>query len=513
MVEASENNKRIAKNTVMLYFRMLILMCVSLYTSRIVLQTLGETDYGLYSVVGGIVVLLSFLNNAMSSATQRFLNFEMGKKNAEGLRFVFSSAVFIHAIVAVVVLLLAETLGLWFLGTCMNIPPDRVVAAHWVYQFSVAAFMVNILSVPYNAAIIAHEKMSAFAYISILDACLRLLLVYLVQVLLFDKLIVYGFLMFLVGGLLRLVYGVYCRRHFDEARFSRNYIDKALARKMMSFSSWTVFGTLGHILHTQGIAICVNLFFSPAVNAALGISNVVNTKVNGFVSNFQVALNPQIVKNYAVGNLEEMHKLIFRGCRFSFFLISFFAIPLIVEAPAILDFWLGKAPEYTVIFVRIVLLIAIVNCYSGILANSQGATGKIKTYQLTLTTVGAFHVPFALVAFYLGAPPYASSWIYLAIVFLLQLIRVCFVSRSVGMSAMKFCRSVVWPCVLVLVLASVVPVILHFCWHGGFLVLVAKCAASFACTSLIAFTLGMEAGERKMVIGIFKKKILRQNDR
>lgn len=510
MSASSENNKRIAKNTVMLYFRMLLLMCISLYTSRIVLQTLGETDYGIYTVVGGIVVLLSFLNNSMSGATQRFLNFEMGKRNQDGLRRVFSSAVCIHAVVALVVLLLAETLGLWFLDSQMNIPPERMVAAHWVYQFSVATFMVNILSVPYNAAIIAHEKMSAFAYISILEAVLKLLIVYFIQVLLFDKLVMFGFLIFVIGVLLRLIYGVYCHSHFEEARFRRKCVDRALAKKMMSFSCWTIFGSFGYILHTQGIAICVNIFFSPVVNAALGISNTVNAKVTSFVGNFQMALNPQIVKNYAAGNLAEMHKLVFRGCRFSFFLISFFAIPLIIEAPAILKLWLVKAPEYTIVFVRLVLLISVVNCYTGVLATSQNATGNIKAYQVVLTTIGAFHVPITLLVFYLGAPPYACSWIYLAIVFLLQVVRTGFVSRSIKMPIGKFCGNVVFPCILVFALAAVVPVALHLCWHGGFAVLASKCIISFVCTSAVAFAFGMEKGERKMVVEIFRKKVLKR---
>lgn len=508
--ELQESNKRIAKNTMMLYFRMLLLMCISLYTSRIVLQTLGVTDYGIYTVVGGIVVLLSFLNSSMAGATQRFLNFEMGKRNREGLKRVFSSAVCIHAVVAVAVLLLAETLGLWFLESQMNIPPERAAAARWVYQFSVATFMVNILSVPYNAAIIAHERMSAFAYISILEAVLKLLIVYLIQVLLFDKLVMFGFLVFMIGGLLRLIYGIYCRSHFEEARFRRSHVDKALAKKMMSFSCWTIFGSFGYILHTQGIAICVNIFFSPAVNAALGISNTVNAKVTSFVSNFQMALNPQIVKNYAAGRLEEMHKLIFRGCRFSFFLISFFAIPLVIEAPAILDLWLGKAPEYTVIFVRLVLLISVVNSYTGVLASSQNATGNIKAYQVTLTTIGAFHVPVTLLAFHLGAPPYACSWIYLAIVFLLQVVRLSFVGRSVKMPIGKFCRGVVFPCVLVFALSSVVPVWLHLCWEGGFAVLASKCAVSFACTSVIVFLFGMEKNERLMIVKAVKRKVLKK---
>ena len=510
MGSTSQNNKRIAKNTLMLYFRMIFLLLVSLYTSRIVLATLGAEDYGIYHVVGGVVVILSFLNNAMAGATQRFLNFEMGRGNDDGLKRVFSSALVIHAIVAVVILFLAETVGLWFLNTYMNIAPERMYAAQWVYQFSVAAFLVGVLSVPYNACIIAHEKMSAFAYISILEAILKLVVVYLIQVLLFDKLIMFAFLIFCIGVLLRVIYGLYCSHHFEECHFRRDKVDKTLARQLLSFSSWTVVGNLGFILHTQGIAICVNMFFSAVVNAAQGISNTVNHAVSGFVSNFQTALNPQIVKSYAAGKIEEMHTLMFRGCRFSFYLISFFAIPLIIEAPAIIGFWLKDVPEYTIIFVRLVLAISVVNSYSGIMATAQGATGKIQIYQVTLTTIGAFHVPLTILAFWLGYAPYFCSWIYLVIVIILQIVRVSFVSRSTKMSLVAFSRRVLWPCLYVVILSSVIPLVLHLLWQGNFFVLAAKCLLSFLISATVMFALGMEVSERQMVINVVKHKILKK---
>lgn len=286
----------------MLYFRMILLMLISLYTSRVILATLGETDYGLYSVVGGVVMLLAFLNNAMAGGTQRFLNTEMGKRSAEGLRRVFSSAICIHAVVAIIVLALAETIGLWFLNTQMTIPAERMTAANWVYQCSVATLMVSILSVPYNACIIAHERMSAFAYISILEAVLRLAFVFAIQAIPYDKLITFSLFLLLLSIILRVIYGAYSAHNFAEARFSRRDVNVPLAKEMMSFSSWSIFGSLGFIAHTQGIAICINLFFSPAVNAAQAICNNVNSKVSGFVGNFQTALNPQLVQSYAAGH-------------------------------------------------------------------------------------------------------------------------------------------------------------------------------------------------------------------
>ena len=509
MSNTSDNNKRIAKNTLMLYFRMIFLMLVSLYTSRIVLATLGEVDYGLYNVVGGVVVLLSFLNGSMAAATQRFLNFEMGRKNKEGLSKVFSTAITIHAIVALIVIVLAETIGLWFLNTFMNIPANRLYAANCVYQFSVISFIVTILSVPYNAAIIAHEKMSAFAYISILEAILKLAIAFLIQVLLFDKLITYGFLLLIVAISLRVIYGVYCNKHFEECHFRRSIVDKKLRKQMLSYSSWTIVGGLSSLLHTQGIAICINLFFNAAVNAAQGISNIVNSAVSGFVSNFQMALNPQIVQNYSAGKLQDMYLLVFRGCRFSFFLISFFAIPLIVEAPSVLGIWLKEVPEYTVIFVRLVLAISVINSYTGVMSTSQGATGKQKKYQITLISVAVAHVPLTIIAYYLGYPPQASSWIYIFIMLVQQSTRVYLVHNSIGFHLSSFMIKVVLPCLLVLALSAIVPVTLHHFWNGGFWVLATKCVISFLCTALIAFTLGMEKKEKQIILQTAKNRLRR----
>lgn len=321
MLETS--NKRIAKNTLLLYARMILLLSISLYTSRVVLATLGVSDYGVYNVVGGIVLILCFLNNSMAGATQRFLNIELGKKSEDGVVKVFRTAQYIHLIIAVIVFLLAETIGIWFLNTYMNIPSERMIAANYVFQFSICSFLVSIISVPYNATIIAHERMSAFAYISILEAVLKLAIVFLLMVVSFDKLIFYAALMAIVQIIVRFSYSGYCRRHFIECKkYSLKY-DKDLLHQMMGFSGWTIFGALGSISHTQGISIIINIFFGAAVNAAQSIANQVNMVVNQFVTNFMISLNPQIVKNYAAHDLEQMHSLVKRGSKMFFFLVAF----------------------------------------------------------------------------------------------------------------------------------------------------------------------------------------------
>lgn len=340
MSDTSANNKLIAKNTLMLYFRMILLLVISLYTSRIILKELGVDDYGIYNVVGGIIVILSFLNNAMASGTQRFLNVEMGHKNQTAVNTVFATSQQIHFCVALLVLIIAETVGVWFLNNYMNIPDGRMGAANWVYQFSVISAILGIFTVPYNAVIISHEKMSAFAYISIIEAILKLLVAFIIIWIPFDKLIFYAALILFVGMINCGVYAYYGFKYFEECRHFTLRSNRPMMKQMLSFSGWTVFGNLGYILHTQGIAIVINMFFTVAVNAAQGIANQVNGIVSQFTNNFLVALNPQVVKSYAAGEYYQMHNLIIRGCKMAFCLMSFFVIPLVIEAPIVLKVWL-----------------------------------------------------------------------------------------------------------------------------------------------------------------------------
>ncbi|MCD7720762.1 MAG: oligosaccharide flippase family protein [Prevotellaceae bacterium] len=510
MPKDTYNSKRIAKNTLMLYVRMLFIMAVNLYASRVVLASLGVEDYGIYSVVGGIVIILSFLNGAMAGATQRFLNVEMGRGTEETITRVFNTARVIHLLISLGVLLLAETVGLWYINKCMNISPERMTAANWVFQFSTLTFIVNVISVPYNATIVAHERMSAFAYISIYETVAKLAVAFSLAFIHSDRLIAYGALLMLMQVSVRLVYGAYCNRHFGECRRLTLRVDKALLREMFSFASWTVVGSLGFIFHTQGIALLINYFFGAVVNAAQGIANQVNNTVNQFVSNFLMAMNPQVVKSYAVGELEQMHQLVFRGCRFAFFLISFFVIPLTLEAPAILGLWLKTVPGYTVIFVRLVLLISLVNCYSSILAASQGATGRVKAYQLTLTVTGFLHLPLTALFYWLGFEPYYAMYVYFVIVVVLQATRIAFVSRSTHFPQMRFYREVVLLCLVVFLVSAVVPALLHLLLTPCLLSSAIVCLTSVVTTGLTALCIGMTRTERTKVLSNISKRLKRR---
>lgn len=502
------SNARIAKNTVMLYFRMAITLVVGLFTSRIVLEALGENDYGIYSVVGGIVVVLAFLNSSLSGATQRFLNYEIGKESQNMVRTVFKSSLQLHFFVALVVLILAETVGLWFLNTQMNIASDRMYAANWVYQFSVVSCLLGIITVPYNALIIAHEKMSAFAYISLIEIFLKLIIVLIVKYSYGDRLILYTFLLLLISLLIRFIYSYYCSRNFSVTRKILSApTDYGLMKSLASFSGWSVVGSLGYISHTQGIAIIINIFFGTLVNAAEGITNQVNGIISGFVGNFLTALNPQVVKLYAANKLEEMHLLMIRGCRFSFLLVAFFAIPLMFAVPVLLDLWLTVVPEYTVIFIKLTLLITLFNSFTPLLAVAQGATGRIKYYQITLTIIGLFHLPIAWVCFYFGYPPYWAMIIYLIIIIILQICRVAFVCHSTTLSYKDFIKKVCVPCLLCITIPYVAAYTIMHVFNTGEILSATICEAVFI---LAVWTIGITQVERSFIKNAIATRICKR---
>ena len=314
------NNKRIARNTAMLYIRMLLIMGVTLYTTRIVLRILGVEDFGIYNVVGGVITMASFLSASMSSAIQRFLSFELGKNNLIQLQRVFSISINLHLIVAIAIFILAETLGLWFINTQLAIPPERLIAANWVYQFSIFAFIVNIISVPYNAVILAYEKMNIFAYIGIVEVLLKLTAAFALNWFGFDKLALYAIFIFIISLIVRIFYGIYVKRNIQDCTYSF-FWDKKLFNTLLNFAGWNLWGNIAFVTYNQGINILLNIFFGPAINAARAIAYQVNSALNSFVANFQLALKPQIIKSYAIGDNSYMHSLIFSGAKYSFFLM------------------------------------------------------------------------------------------------------------------------------------------------------------------------------------------------
>ena len=440
---------------------MLLTMAVTLYTSRIVLNTLGVEDYGIYNVVGGFVAMFGFLNSAMATATQRFLSFEIGRNDFVQTGNVFSMSINIHFIIAFIILLLAETIGLWFLNTQLTIPPQRMEAAQWVYQFSILTMMVGIISVPYNAIIIARERMGVFAAVSIVDVSLRLLIVFMLQWLGFDKLKLYAVLIFAVSLVIRLIYGIYCKRNFKESKF-RFYWNQTLFKRLLSHVGWMLFGTSTNMLSGQGVNMLMNIFFGVTVNAARGVAYTLQGAVNSFISNFMMAVNPQIIKNYAQENFEQMYNLVFRSSKFSFFLMFYIAFPVLLFTSTILRWWLKIVPEYTVIFAQLVIIDLFFTILFTPLGTVSQATGRIKPYQLVISI--GFLLVFALtyLFFKLGYPSYFAFIILIVISFVGLFARLSILKYQISFPVRKYFMEVLLRIVIVAIVSAPVPLALKF---------------------------------------------------
>lgn len=501
-----DNNKRIAKNTLLLYFRMLFLMVISLFTSRITLQTLGVDNFGIYNVVGGIVAMFSIMSGSLSNAISRYITFELGKGDKKILKKVFSTAVNVQIIMAVIIAVLIEIGGVWFLNYKMNIPDGRMVAANWVLQFSIISFAVNLISIPYNAAIIAHEKMSAFAYISIYEAVMKLVVVYLIVISPFDKLIVYSFLILLISLSLRLIYGVYCKRKFEECSYMF-ILDKPLLKKMTSFAGWNFFGAGSFLLMTQGVNMLLNMFFGVALNAARGIATQVENVVNQFTTNFGTAINPQITKSYAKGDYAYMHKLVFAGSKYSFFLVVVLCVPIILEANQILHLWLGLVPEYAVVFLRLTLMISMLSVVSNTLVTSMMATGDIKKYQIIVGGLGMIIFPVVYILYKLGFSPQWSYYIQL-IIFVFQLIcRLYLLKDMIKLPVLSFVKEVLFKDIVVLCLTMILPLLLIWNMEETLVRFISVCAVCELSAFISIYFGGLNHSERAKVIEFLSKKL------
>ena len=479
--QTSDNNKRIAKNTLLLYVRMLFTMAVSLFTSRVILNTLGVEDYGINNVVGGIVTMFSVLSGSLSSSISRFITFELGKGNIERLKTIFSTGVNIQLGMSVLIIIIAEAVGIWFLNTKMNIPTDRMVAANWVFQCAILTFVLNLLSVPYNAAIIAHEKMSAFAYISVVEVSLKLIIVYMLMISPFDRLETYAVLLLLVGAVIRFIYGYYCKRHFEECTYHFVF-DKPVLKEMTGFAGWNFLGNGAYMLNTQGVNILMNLYFGVAVNAARGIATQVDAALKQFVNNFTTAVNPQITKSYAQGDLDYMHKLVCRSAKFSAFLMMFFAVPIILETNTILTIWLKTVPDYAVIFLQWIIISSFMDTVlANSLVTSMFATGKIKRYQIIVTTVGCLVFPLSWIAFKLGFEPQVGYILYFIIYTILLFVRLYLLKDMVKLPVMMYIREVLYKLAPIIVVGFAIPGILILTMDAGWLRLILVCLLSDSC--------------------------------
>lgn len=458
MLTESKNNKRIAKNTFFLYFRMFVMMGVSLFTSRVVLEVLGAADYGLSNIINGVVVMFSFLNTALLSATQRYLNFNLGKGDLKQTNNVFCMSMNTYLLLSSIILLIGETVGLWFINTHLKVPDGRMYAANWVYQFTIMQFIINLIRVPYNASIIAYEKMDFYAYISLAEVALKLAVVYLLYISTCDKLITYSFLYTLIPLLISYIYVLYCKRRFQTTTY-KLYWDKKTFKELFSFSSWTLFGALANVLAIQGLNIMINIFYGVKVNAASGIATQVSNAVNGFITNFQTAFQPQIVKTYANDEIKRFYNIIYTTSKFSFFLIFVIAFPIICGIDSILNLWLVDVPKYTADFCTLILIFLSIDAFSAPLWMGVQAIGKIKIYQVLMTCIAYLSFPLGYVVLKMGYAPY-SIWIVRILVNIIMVLARCiFVQRKLGFPISAYITQTVVPILKVIVISTPLPLI------------------------------------------------------
>lgn len=493
------NNKRIAKNTLLLYVRMLFLMLISLYTSRVILNALGVEDYGIYNVVGGVVAMFSMISASLNSAISRFITYELGIGDLNKLKKVFSSSVTIQIGLAVFFLLIVETVGVWFVNYKMVIPVDRLVAANWCLQLSAITFSINLISVPYNAAIIAHEKMSAFAYISIIEAVGKLLIAWLILISPIDKLIFYAIMLAFMAIVIRYIYMYYCKRHFVECTYFFIY-DSSLLKRIFGFAGWNMIGTSSAILRNQGTDILINLFFGPAVNGAKAIANQVNAAIDGFVQNFMIAMNPQITKSYANGNHHYMLDLVMKGAKFSYFILLFLGLPILLNTGFILQLWLKIVPAHAVLFVQLIIVMTMCDSLSHSLVAAILAEGEIKLYMAVVGGLQMLNIPIAYIALWLGCIPEITVVIAIILSQVCLFTRILFLKRKVNLSVREYMYKVYFVIVSVTLLAALLPVCLKTIMNDGWLSFVLVTVVTLACTVVSIYSVGLSRDERQMVL-------------
>ena len=505
MNQTAANSKRIAKNTIMLYFRMLFLMVISLYTSRVILKALGVEDYGIYNVVGGFVAMFSMISTSLAGAISRFLTYSLAKDTPERLKEVFSTSIIIQLFLCIILLIIAESVGIWFVNTQMVIPADRMVAANWVFQISVLTTMIQLISIPYNSLIIAHEKMSAFAFIGIYEGIAKLLIAFLIPYTSTDSLILYAILMCVLSLSVRVLYGIYCSRHFAETKFKFVW-DKKLIKKMFGFAGWNFIGTTAGVLRSQGINILINIFCGPAVNAARGIAMQVNSAVSGFCSNFTTAVRPQITKSYAVGEKGIYENLVMKTSKLSFLILMVLCIPLIVESDYIINLWLFEVPEYAIEFVCIILLLTMVDSFSGPLTYLLLATGNIKNYQLVTGGILLLNCPLAYILLKLGYSPVSTVFSTIIISIICLITRLLFLKNMLQFPIRKFFTSVILRSFTVFSLSIffIIP-INYFINSNNFAMFAIKIILTGIICVAVSYFIGLTKSEKQFILKPLKK--------
>lgn len=472
------------------------------------LEALGVDNFGIANVVGGVVTMFTVISGSLSGSVSRFLTFALGEGDKDKLQRVFSISVNIMLALAILVFLLGEIGGIWFVNNKLNIPPGRLEAAHWVLQCSLLAFCTGLISTPYNACIIAHEKMNVFAYMTILDVAIKLLFAYMIFITPFDKLITYTVLNLAIALLMRVIYGVYCSRKFEECHYKFATFDRGLVKDMTSFAWWGFFGNTAWMFNTQGVNILINMFFGVAFNAARGVASQVETAVMGFVGNFVTALNPQITKSYAAGDKEYLFSLICRGARYTFYLTLFFMIPVCLEANTLLEIWLTEVPPYAALFLRLSVACTIATQYGNTSYTAIMATGKIGRYQIAVTVIGCLVFPLTWLAYKLGFPVESTYYVFFPIYIILILVRLVFLKILMEFPIRMFFMDAVLHSVIVLALSVIPPLLVVYNMDASFLRLVLTTLVSIPSLLLSIWFWGITKSERTLLKKEIKKRMM-----
>lgn len=499
-----ENTKRIARNTLILYVRMLVTMFVGLFTCRVVLDALGPSDFGISNVVGGVVSMFSIVTGSLSVTTSRYLTHALGEGNLIKLKKTFSTSVNIHIFLALFILVISEVVGYWFLNNKLNIPFERLYAANYVLQFSILGFVINLINVPYNSSIVSHERMGIYAYFTFFDVLIKLAIVYILYITKGDRLIVYSLFFFIVNIITQVIYWIYCRKHFEECRY-KFYLDKPMLKEMSGFIGWAFWGNAVVILKEQGMTILLNIFMGTLINAAQGIASQVNSVVTRFVSNFMVAVNPQITKYYASGNIEDMNKLIIRSTKYSVFLMLLLMTPLIININSILSLWLIDVPEHTNNLVSIILFYSLVECFTGPLITAILASGRIKIYEIFLTIIYAtnFIVMYMLLKFNLGAE---SVYISIVVFKVFVLISQIYLGNNIfSLSTRKYLYYIFSHVILIIFFAILLIIMLKETGNESLLYIFAKSLISEILLLLVIFFWGFSSNERAFILNKIRR--------
>lgn len=500
-------NKKIAKNTLFLYLRMLLVMVVSLYTSRVVLKTLGVEDFGIFNVVGGLVTTMAFLTGAISSGTSRFYSFYLGKNDKIELNTYYKISVTCFVLLSIIILIVAETVGLWFLNFQMNISPNRIVAANWVYQCAIASFVIHMFIIPHQSMIVSQEHMTVYAYVGIAEVLAKLAIVYVLIVGNIDKLILYSILNVLISIFMLIFYIVYCYKNYDVCRYSL-YLKWHKIKGFLSYSLWIIFGALSNIFKDQAINILLNIFFGATINAARGIAFQVNRAVAQFVNNFFMAVRPQITKRYASGDIESMHSLVFTSSRMCYYLVLVLSVPLIIEMPIVLKIWLHEVPCHTVIFARLVLIHALIESIAYPLDTSITSTGKIRGFQVLAGGILLLNLPISYIVLKLGYPAESTMVVMIILALFAHIIRMYYAKKQNRISLSYYSKDVLLTISFVTIIVFSVLGFAYNNYHidtlNSFIVF-SICGSLF--TLMVVYTLGINKKERLIINQFVLKKI------